>query len=325
MQVLLNFLLLSVFFSCEKNSTESTLTVPEILTSEPIAITQTSAQSGGIITSDGGAFVTVRGVCWNTIPEPTIANDKTNDGTGAGSFTSNISGLTSGALYYIRAYAINSVGTGYGSTISFSTDEEAQTGTVTDIDGNIYATIKIGNQWWMTENLKVKHYRNGELIPLIAENEDWENLITEAFCFYNNDSNYSNIYGLLYNWYTIDNGNIAPDGWHVPTNTEWQILVDYLGGHSFAGGKLKEAGTIHWESPNEGATNESGFSGLPGGYRNKDGVFYSLGYYAYFWSSTETNDNNAWYRYLSGSDMVSHVYDYGVKGFGYSIRCVKNN
>jgi len=324
-QVVLNCFLLFIFFSCEKNSTESSLTVPEVLTNEPTSITHTSVQSGGIITSDGGAFITDRGVCWNATQEPTIANDKTSDGNGAGSFTSNINGLLSGTLYYIRAYAINSVGTGYGSTISFSTREEAQTETITDIDGNTYRTIKIGNQWWMAENLKVEHYRNGDMIHLVSNNEDWENLTTGAYCSYNNDSNYIDTYGLLYNWYAVDNGNLSPEGWHVPTNTEWQILVDYLGGHSFAGGKLKEEGTIHWEIPNVNATNESGFTALPGGFRNKNGIFYSLGYYSYFWSSTETNDNNAWYRYLSGSDMVSHVYDYGVKGFGYSVRCVKDN
>ncbi|MFA4839383.1 MAG: fibrobacter succinogenes major paralogous domain-containing protein [Candidatus Neomarinimicrobiota bacterium] len=204
-----------------------------------------------------------------------------------------------------------------------------ETGTVTDIEGNVYQTIKIGNQWWMAENLKVTHYRNGNAIPNITDrlwnvNPDkrWSNLNTGAYCNYANDVNNVTTYGRLYNWYAIkDNRNIAPTGWHVPTDTEWQILVDYLGGYAVAGGKMKEAGTTHWNSPNTGATNASGFFALPGGDRYGVGNYSDIGYYAGFWSSTESNSSHTWSRYLNYSYS-----DVGRNGYGgqdgFSVRCV---
>jgi len=298
-------------------------TTPKLITAEVTDILQSTALCGGAITSDGGAEITARGVCWNTSQTPTVDDDKSNDGTGAGSFTSYITGLTASTTYYVRAYATNSAGTGYGSTMSFTTEEALQTGTVTDIDGNTYQTVKIGDQWWMAENLKVTHYRNGDAIPNVTDVSEWSNLTTGAYCNYNNDDNNANTYGSLYNWYAVDDSrNIAPDGWHVPTDAKWQTLVDYLGGDAIAGGKMKETGTSHWKSPNTGATNESGFSALPGGYRGYTGLFADVGDYAYFWSS-KWYGSTAWYRGL--------LYDYsGVyRGNfshqnGYSVRCVRD-
>lgn len=156
--------------------------------------------------------------------------------------------------------------------------KKEKTGTVTDIDGNIYQTIKIGTQWWMAENLKVTHYRNGDSIPNVTDETAWSNLTTGAYGNYNNDDDISNTYANLYNWYAVnDSRNIAPIGWHIPTDAEWQTLVDYLGGESVAGSKMKETGTEHWRSPNVGTTNESGFSALPGDYRGISGKYYSVG------------------------------------------------
>jgi len=297
--------------------------VPTIVTVAVSEIAETTAKCGGNITSDGGATVTARGVCWSTNPAPTIANSKTTDGAGIGSFISSIAGLACNTPYYVRAYATNSVGTGYGEAISFTTNE-CITGTVADIDGNSYQTIKIGNQWWMAANLKVTHYRNGNAIPNITNATTWSGLTTGAYCEYNNDINNVATYGRLYNWYAVADGrNIAPMGWHVPTDAEWQTLVDYLGGDAVAGGKMKEAGTTHWLSPNTGATNESGFSGLPGGYRQQNGTYRDIGYHAYFWSSTENYSNCAWYRGLDYGN--SEVYRYGyLEGCGFSVRCVRD-
>jgi uncharacterized protein (TIGR02145 family) len=197
-------------------------------------------------------------------------------------------------------------------------------GKVTDIDGNVYQTVTIGTQVWMAENLKVTHYRNGEAIPNITNATTWSGLTTGAYCEYNNDINNVATYGRLYNWYSaVDSRNIAPAGWHVPSDAEWQTLVDYLGGSSVAGGKMKEAGTTHWFSPNTGATNESGFSGLPGGYRVSSGTYYSIGYLAHFWSSTEYNSSSAWFRYLyyDGSEVARLYYN---KRDGFSVRCVRD-
>ncbi len=305
--------------------------VPVLTTADVTAITQTTAQSGGTITSDGGAAVTVRGVCWSTGPSPTIADSKTTDGTGTGSFTSSLTGLTAGTPYYVRAYATNSAGTGYGSSEPFTT---AASNTVTDIDGNVYQTVTIGTQVWMAENLKVTHYRNGDPIPNVTDGGTWSDLATGAYCNYNNDVGYVATYGRLYNWYAVsDIRNLAPAGWHVPTDAEWKELEMYLGMSQAQadaggwrgtdeGGKLREAGTTHWNPPNTGATNESGFFALPGGYRHL-GTFLDMGDAAFIWSSTEYNSFNAWYRHLLyDNSQVNRSANYKLLGF--SVRCVRD-
>jgi len=263
-------------------------------------------------------MVTDRGVCWSTNPTPTITDSKTNDGAGAGSFMSSITGLIEGTHYYVRAYAMNSVGTSYGNEVVFSTSA------LTDIDGNAYQTVTIGTQVWMADNLKVTHYRNGDAIPNVIDGGEWYGLSTGAYCEYNNDANNVVTYGRLYNWFAVtDSRNIAPTGWHMPTEAEWQTLVDYLGGDAVAGGKMKETGTIHWLAPNTGATNESGFSGLAGGYRFNSGTFYYMGNHAVFWSFTEYNNSDAWVLDLDGLySEVGHYY-YS-KLYGFSVRCVKD-
>jgi uncharacterized protein (TIGR02145 family) len=296
--------------------------MPTITTVAISAITQTTAECGGTISADGGAPVTARGVCWSINPTPTISDNITTDGTGTGSFTSSLTGLTENTTYYVRAYATNGAGTGYGDEKTFKTS--SYSGTVTDIDGNVYHTITIGTQTWMVENLKVTHYRNGDGIPNITDDTVWDGLTTGAYCEYNNDINNVATYGRLYNWYAVDDSrNIAPAGWHVPSDAEWQTLVDYLGGSSVAGGKMKETGYTHWLSPNTGATNESGFSGLPGGWRSDPGTCSNIDYYANFWSSTEDYSSVAWSRSLIYNDSVVYhrIYD---KETGISVRCVKD-
>jgi uncharacterized protein (TIGR02145 family) len=201
----------------------------------------------------------------------------------------------------------------------------SQAGTVTDIDGNVYQTVTIGTQEWMAANLKVTHYRNGVAIPNVTDNSIWQGLPWGAYCDYNNDVNNVAVYGRLYNWYAAaDSRNIAPVGWHVPSDAEWQTLVDFLGGGSVAGGKMKETGTAHWLSPNTGATNESGFSALAAGYRYFNGFFYGLGSYeAAFWSSTGYLSSYAWYRSLSRSS-AQVLRNNDNKTGGYSIRCIKD-
>ena len=178
----------------------------------------------------------------------------------------------------------------------------------------------------MQENLKVTHYRNGDAIPNVTDNTQWSNLTTAAYCNYNNDINNVATYGRLYNWYAVvDNRNLCPTDWHTPTDDEWTILTDYLGGETIAGGKMKEIGTTHWLSPNTGATNESGFTALPGGYRSYYvGSFDDITYYAYFWSATEYNSLNAWNRNLDYgyTDVFRYFYD---KMYGFSVRCVKDS
>jgi uncharacterized protein (TIGR02145 family) len=251
---------------CVWDGISSGIVIPTLSTTAASSITTTSATSGGNVISDGGATVTARGVCWSTNQNPTIDNSKTSNDIGTGSFTSNLTGLTANTIYYVRAYATNSMGTAYGNQVTFKTTTDVETNTVTDIDGNIYHTVTIGTQVWMVENLKTTKYRNGDPIPNVTGNA-WAALTTGAYCWYNNDAaTYKATYGALYNWYAVaDSRNIAPTGWHVPTDAEWTTLTTFLGGESVAGGKLKETGTNHWTSPNTGATNETGFTALPGG------------------------------------------------------------
>ena len=208
------------------------------------------------------------------------------------------------------------------------------TGTITDIDGNVYKTVKIGDQWWMAENLKVTHYNNNDSIPNVTDNSEWRTLTSGAYCNYDNDSSYVNTYGRLYNWHAVDdNRNLAPAGWHVPSDDEWKQLEMYLGmtqsmvnatgwRGSDEGGKMKEADTTRWRSPNTGATNASGFTALPGGDRY-EGAFIAISQYGYWWSATEAQTPTAWDRFIGfgRADVARHdVFKYT----GYSVRCVKD-
>ena len=494
----------------EISFTSTASTVPVLTTTAASAITQSTATSGGNITSDGGATVTTRGVCWSTTTGPTTAlSTKTTDNTGTGIFTSSITALTAGTVYYVKAYATNSAGTAYGNQISFTsattipgaptigttsagnaqavvtftapvsnggsaitgytvtsspggitaigtaspitvtgltngtaytftvtatnaigtgvassasnsvtpstapgaptigiatagtaqavvtftapvsnggsaitgytvtsvpggltgtgtaspiivtglTNATAYTFTVTatnaiatsaassasnsvtplapitDIDGNVYNTVTIGTQVWMAENLKTTKYNDGTAIPNITVDATWLAATAGAYSDYSNTPANSTIYGRLYNWYAVDNNattkvasnggkNVCPTSWHVPTETEWTTLTTYLGGESIAGGKLKETGTTHWLSPNMGATNETGFSALPGGYRYNYGTYIYIGIQGTWWSSTDYS-SVAWYRYMSSA--VTNVYSFSYfKPYGFSVRCVRD-
>jgi uncharacterized protein (TIGR02145 family) len=197
--------------------------------------------------------------------------------------------------------------------------------TVTDIDGNIYNTIKIGKNVWMVENLKTTRYSNGDHILNVTDSIKWCNLSTGAYSNYDNDAdNYPIIYGRLYNWYAVkDSRNLAPDGWHVATDAEWELLVAYLGGENIAGDKLKEKGIAHWHSINTRATNETGFSALPGGARFTNKNFSCINLVGFWWSSSELNEDNAWVWRI-GNDQDKTYKREDNKHNGYSVRCVRD-
>ena len=196
--------------------------------------------------------------------------------------------------------------------------------TVTDIDGNIYQTVPIGNQVWLVENFKSTKYNNGTSIPLVTGNAEWINLSTPGYCCYDNDIAHSETYGALYNWYAVQTGKLCPTGWHVPSDKEWTALTDFLGGENIAGGILKESGTSHWDSPNTGATNESGFTALPGGFRGAQGVWYNIGYWGQYWTSTSPFESVAYYRQMaSDSEGVDNGKGNAIQRLcGGSVRCV---
>ena len=436
---------------CTKNNNDNgntniTVVPPALTTIAVTDISNTDAKSGGAITSDGGSPITARGIIWSISTNPTVAlTTKTIDGTGIGNFISNLTGISANTTYFVRAYATNSAGTGYGNEITFTTTSPAATittlncsgstnngtmtagamainvnslvpyvggngasysgqsvpstgvvgltatlaagtlengsgtltyaitgspatsgtasfalsiggqtctltrtvesaqNTVTDASGNTYPTVTIGTQVWMAENLRTFKYRDGSNISVVTDDTQWANNINTGvtspmMCWYKNDSaTYNaNKFGALYNWYVINsttngNKNLCPTGWHVPTDAEWTTLINFLdpnadGGNNSnntAGGKMKSTGTQYWQSPNTDATNSSGWSGLPGGYRNANGTFYQDGYFGYWWSSSQDNTDDALDRnliYNSGNvnGFISN------KSIGYSVRCVKD-
>jgi uncharacterized protein (TIGR02145 family) len=208
--------------------------------------------------------------------------------------------------------------------------------TVTDIDGNVYNTVTIGTQVWMKENLKTIRYNDGTEIPNIKVNSSWFALTTGAYSDYDNNPSNSNIYGRLYNWYTVDNDaatrvasnggkNVCPTGWHVPTRAEWTTLLNTLGGPFIAGGKLKEADTTHWLSPNTGATDESGFTALPGGLRCLGLSFIEIENSSYWWSSTPKYTTFAYHFILRFDEATVSGYSEWNKKNGLSVRCLWNN
>jgi uncharacterized protein (TIGR02145 family) len=199
--------------------------------------------------------------------------------------------------------------------------EPTPTAPVTDIDGNEYATIQIGTQVWMAENLRTSKYCNGDPIPNVTDPMQWSNLTTDAWSHYNNESQYDNPYGKLYTWHAVaDSRNICPCGWHVPTDAEWTVLTEYLG--DGAGDKMKSTGSQYWTGPNSDANNSSGFSGLPGGLRTSGGAFNYVSQAGFWWSSTEDN-TQAWYRSLD-YDLDEVTRDDADKSAGHSVRCLRD-
>jgi uncharacterized protein (TIGR02145 family) len=195
---------------------------------------------------------------------------------------------------------------------------------VTDIEGNIYKTVRIGNQVWMAENLKSSTLSDGTQIPDVPDAIAWNELTTPGLCWYNNDVlAHKDIYGALYNYYTVNTGKLCPAGWHVPSRDEWQQLRDVMGDTLTGGGKLKEEGTEHWKTPNTGAVNSMGFTALPAGIRYFEGTYNSLSYFTSFWSSTAADDNKAWYLSLYYSDAIAAMNKTSKKD-GFSVRCIKD-
>ena len=313
----------------ELSFTTGKVTSAVLTTTEVSNVTSTSAVSGGNITDDGGGSITARGVCWGTSPNPTV--NKTTDGTGTGTFTSNITGLADGTVYYYRAYATNSSGTTYGQEYQFITP-------VTDIEGNLYKTVKIGKQVWMAENLKTTKYNDDTSIPEVTDNTLWGALLTGAYCWYENDIDYNKpIYGGLYNWFAAETGKLCPTGWHVPTDLEFNTLELTLGLHADSVNTWGWRGTDHGKqmknttgwNDGENGTNISGFSALPGGYRhNTSGEFYGRLSLGYWWTSSDDAANGrpevGWYRRIDG--IYNDVYKAStLKTAGKSIRCIKND
>ena len=344
------------------------LRLPAVITANVTNITDNSAACGGQVTDDGGDSMTVRGVCINLLSNPTIFDRHTVDGNGMGSFTSQLTGLSSNITYYVRAYARNNLGIAYGEEESFTIpvnpdgDVWSCPGTplLTDVDGHVYNTVQIGQQCWMRENLRTKHYADG---TSITPGEGYS--ATEGYWYYPmNQSKYMSTYGLLYNWpatmygATPSNSNpsgvqgVCPDGWHVPSDAECTQLINYVrsqsqkwcGGDSLQIGKSLAA-TVGWDlsgldsctvgNPNLSTNNVTGFGALPAGFHSVPsyytvGSFYGgLGYVTFYWTSTSTIDsygfNNIYYWGIHANDVSVIHHDFAdTDGDAHSVRCVKD-
>jgi uncharacterized protein (TIGR02145 family) len=264
----------------------------------------------------------------NAAPNEVVGNTYTT-------VTANLSNLTPNTLYHFRLKSSSSGKNYYGSDMQFYTSSGGiafntilSYGSVADIEGNRYKTILIGTHLWMAENLKTGTYNDLTPIPLVTNETEWSLLTTPGSCWYNNDSSsYNTVYGKLYNWYTVNTGKLCPKGWRVPSSSDWSTLATDLGGYAIAGSKLKESGSLHWSyqvvpNTNTGATNESGFTALPGGYRIFNGKFSAMGGYGFWWSSTEYNGGPSCnYRGLFYmSTDFGNGYDKKING--YSVRCI---
>lgn len=319
-------------FSNEKIIYISTVSGLNVSTDQVTIVTSTAAIMGGTVKTFGGLSIIEKGICYSTTQNPTTSNDRLVIQTSSQYFGTTALNLTANRQYYVRAYVITNKGTSYGNQVSFITDDR-----LTDIEGNIYKTVIIGDQVWMAENLKTTKYSNGTAIPLIADGNIWKGLSSGAYCYFFDDPNNGVVYGALYNFFAvIDNKKLCPTGWHVPSKPEWSTLINYLGGESVAGNKLKETGTAHW-NPNEGATNSSGFTALPGGWAAGDGQdYYNTGVMAWWWTSSLFDSNLPWVMVLNGNQPVwrndippgiaTVIVDgyYQDKKSGNSVRCIKD-
>lgn len=316
----------------EVSFTTTQATIPSVTTITVTNVTATAAKSGGILVSDGGLELISKGVVWGTSSNPTVAlTTKTNEGIESTNYSSRLFGLEPNTTYYMRAYATNAIGTNYGTEFSFTTTSII-TGPVTDIDGNVYQTVTIGNQSWMLTNLKTTKYRDGSAITTNLNEDQWAAATTGAYAIYGNSQSSDDVYGKLYNWYAAtDERNVCPTGFHTPTVEDWTILAEYLGGFSIAGGKMKEAGLTHWQSPNNGATNSSGFTALPSGWRQPNTNFGETGFVGQgrvgaYWLDFEYNPgpSDGAFSNLSYLDNSLGNISSSKKVTGFSIRCIRD-
>ncbi|HLN73932.1 MAG TPA: FISUMP domain-containing protein [Prolixibacteraceae bacterium] len=312
---------------------------PLIITEEAFNIGSVTAISGGTIEWEDALAITGRGICWNTEVNPTIEDHKTSNGKGTGNFTNTLTGLLPNTSYFIRSYVIKNGRVLYGNLVSFKTND-----LITDIDGNTYNTITIGNQEWMAENLRTTRFANGDPIATTTPATLPIMYYTDPVYQWAYDGLEKNAtkYGRLYTWYAVmDRRRLCPDGWHIPSDAEWTELENYLisnrynydGTNSRNKVALALASTKGWSycessgSPgnNSYADNrdKTGFTALPAGYRNHEGKFIDLGNSSCFWSSSEAFTYNAYYRYIRSTNkefVRSSYYEF----CAVSVRCIKD-
>ena len=320
---------------------------PALSTCVVESIADDNVRISAYILDDGGSPVITKGICWGASANPTIGDHVTDEGRGTGSFVSTISNLEANTSYYLRAYATNKIGVGYSKVLKILTRTEP----VIDCNGNEYLTIAIGDQIWMAENLRVTNYEDGTAIKLVEMISQWEGLSTPeiAYSWYDNNISYKESFGALYTWAATMNGmvsgesnsgivqGVCPEGWHVPSDKDWEQLELYLGmspaESNLTGARGYNIGSMLAGNPeswidgllkNSSSFGFSGFSALPGGGRRYNGTFGRMGENANFWTSTEYDNTLAWGRHLYSKYSTVHRYT-DIKSDGFSVRCVKDN
>ncbi len=322
-----------VFLSCSDDDDKSTTPPPPppvlaAVNTNPVApLANGSALVGGNVTATGGAAVTRRGVTWSFVANPNMNDNVVELGMGTGAFSTTLTELSSSTTYHIRAFAENSVGIAYGESRAFTTLGEiggisTPGAGVTDIEGKFYPSVIINNKEWMTINLAVKKFNNGEDIPNVAQNNDWNVLSTPARCTYLNDNDLGIIYGNLYNWHAVvDERSLCPTGWRMPTESDFSELIALLGGEVQAGGNIKETGIALWQAPNTGASNSSGLSGKPSGRRSNFGGFNEIGVQMVWWSAAAA-PTGAFALFTNNTSTAAEQAPVPVT-HGLAVRCVK--
>jgi uncharacterized protein (TIGR02145 family) len=294
--------------------------LPEVQTDQPANVTSSTARLRGTILSDGNDTIEESGFCVGTGTNPDHTDTCVSNTVQTGDFNYEITGLVPETTYYVRAFAQNSVGKAYGASRSFTTSRFVCGDGYSDIEGKVYSTVQIGDQCWMSQNLRVSRYNDGTVIPEITLSNPvaWSTNDTGAWSFYDDEEDNNTPYGKLYNYYVVENAkNVCPVGWKVPTDQEWGVLSTFLGAN--AARKMKS--TSGWRDSGNG-TNESGFNVFPAGRKGVTGTAYTeILMAARFWTSTENNINNGWiYRLTYDSNELQR--DYNQKGNGFSIRCM---
>lgn len=338
MKKILIFSLISVLFiGCSSNSESGgELIVAPIFTVQTKSVASIGHESAnvfGVISPSFVAGTSAYGICYGLTANPTIEGSVTagvSIDSATGGFSCQLTSLAHNTNYYVRAFGTNAGGTTYGDQLVFSTFNQLYVngGALIDVDGNNYTTVVINGKQWMKENLNVSKYRNGDIIPEVTDMTQWDELTTGAWCYYENCTENGTIYGKLYNWYAInDPRGLAPIGWHIPTDTEWTALTTFLGGTSAAGIKMRDIGDL-WSSTAVVATNQAGFSALPGGYgyltnsySPADQPFKSLADVAFWWSATSSNTNTAYSLNVNLNNSVTRSSI--VKKAALSVRCVR--
>lgn len=321
--------------------------LPEVITNAATDISISGATLNASISNNGGSDIQFRGLVWGTNENITLSSNLgfSDNGTGDGDYSYDITGLQPANVYYFRAYATNEIGTAYGEVLSFTTLSEPWNGvpcpdceTITDVDGNLYRTVQVGEQCWMAENLKTTKYNDNTIIQVVVDNNEWKDLAAGACCVYGNEVSYKDDYGMLYNYYAIESGKLCPEGWHVATDNEWKTLEGFADSEiemndavwnsdgwrgSDAGKKLKTT-DVWYSGTDEQGTDNFGFGAVPAGQRNADnGVFERINEWGLWWSAKNDNEPNVYRRHMSNhEDNIARFPSNPVSG--YSVRCVKN-